>query len=127
MCAANAAGDSLAMLPGVPIRRCGGGGVRGVEWCAGVATVAVSFFEFSISSLGTRWSCCLSCLFGNVGMVGHVAMSGVQFEWCAGVVTVVVSFFEFSISGYHLVHQSRFVWVSQFYCICTWCGTTRPE
>ena len=33
-CAANAAGE--AMLPVVPIRRGGGGGVRGLEWCAEV-------------------------------------------------------------------------------------------
>ena len=42
-------GDALAMLPVMPIRRCGGGGARGLEWCAEVVTVVVSFFEFSIS------------------------------------------------------------------------------
>ena len=92
------------MLPVVSIRRRGDGGVRGLEWCAAVATVVVSFFDFSILPLGASWSCCLSCLFGDAGLAGHVDLSGVRVEWCAGVVTVVVSSFEFSISGYHLVH-----------------------
>ena len=37
------------MLAVLPIRRCGDDGARGLEWCAGVVTVVVSFFEFSIS------------------------------------------------------------------------------
>ena len=71
MCAANAPGESLAMLPVVPIRRCGGGGVRGLEGCAGIVTVAVSFFEFSTSPLGARWPCCLSFLFGDTVVVAR--------------------------------------------------------
>ena len=44
-----AARDALAMLPVVPIRRCGSGVARLLEWCEEVVTVIVSFFEFSIS------------------------------------------------------------------------------
>ena len=60
-------------------------GVRGLQ----LATVVVSLFEFSISPLGTRWSCCLLCLFGDARMVGHVDLSSVWVEWCARVVTVL--------------------------------------
>ena len=46
MCAAIAAGGhALAMLL-VPIRRCGGGGARGLECYAEVVIVVASFFEF---------------------------------------------------------------------------------
>ena len=45
MCAANAAGGTLVILPAVPFRRCGCGGASGLEWCAGVVSVAVSFFS----------------------------------------------------------------------------------
>ena len=41
MCAANAAGGTLVTLPVVPFRRCGCGGARGLEWCAGVVSVVV--------------------------------------------------------------------------------------
>ena len=76
------------MLPVVPIRRCGGGGVLELEWCAGVVSVVVSFFEFFISPLLTRRSCCLSCLFGDARMAGHV-------DWVRGGVVVWCNFEEF--------------------------------
>ena len=59
-----------ADLSGVCVR---GGGVP----------VVLSFFEFSISLPGTRWPCCLSCLFGDAGVAGHVDLSGVRNCGCS--------------------------------------------
>ena len=94
MCAANAAGGTLVILPAVPFRRCGCGGARGLEWCAGVVSVAVSFLRIFHFAVGDALAMLPVVPIRRCGGGGARGL-----EWCAEVVTVFFSFFEFSISG----------------------------
>ena len=78
MCAANAAGGTLVILPAVPFRRCGCGGARGLEWCAGVVSVAVSFFRIFHFAAGDALAMLPAVLFGDAEVAVHVDLSGVR-------------------------------------------------